>query len=575
MKNAFKVGMVGVGMFISAVGLASAQSTVASSSTPTAAPDDWVTWGYDQERTGWNKGESTLNKDNVSQMKLLWGTKVNQPVTNAVLSTLTAPLVVAGVPTSSGRKDLVIVLGANNNLFALDANNGKVVWQKSFPNELKPLKADSWLCPNTANATPTVDKQRGLVFFLTTDGKLHAVSVANGSERMEPIETVAPFSRSWSLNLIDNVVYTTSSRGCASLLDKNSPISMASTVTSPGRGGAPTTQAEPGSISAVDVGDLKHPSVTHFFTSGGRTNGPWGRGGVAKTPKGIVTQTADGPNDPAMGDFGETVLELTPKATRLLDSFTPDSWADMNAHDLDFGSAGPIVFPFKGHTLVATSSKQAIVYLLDADSLGGKSPDHSTPLYASPQIGNDDKQSIEPGQGVWGSMATYETPDGHRYIYAPMWGPPSKFAPEFAHSYGAAPNGSIMAFEVVENRNNIGLVPQWISTNMTVPDPPVAANGVVYAIQTGEQTLQIRPRPPGSAPAGGRGAFNIDDANAFRATPVSNLVLYAFDAQTGKQLYSSGSTISDWTHFSEPVVALGKVFVVTHDAHVYAFGLGR
>jgi hypothetical protein len=28
-------------------------------------------------------------------------------------------------------------------------------------------------------------------------------------------------------------------------------------------------------------------------------------------------------------------------------------------------------------------------------------------------------------------------------------------------------------------------------------------------------------------------------------------------------------------HFSEPVVALGKVFVVTHDAHVYAFGLKR
>jgi len=26
-------------------------------------------------------------------------------------------------------------------------------------------------------------------------------------------------------------------------------------------------------------------------------------------------------------------------------------------------------------------------------------------------------------------------------------------------------------------------------------------------------------------------------------------------------------------HFSEPVVAQGKVFLVTHDAHVIAFGL--
>jgi hypothetical protein len=28
-------------------------------------------------------------------------------------------------------------------------------------------------------------------------------------------------------------------------------------------------------------------------------------------------------------------------------------------------------------------------------------------------------------------------------------------------------------------------------------------------------------------------------------------------------------------HYSEPVVAAGKVFVVTWDAHVYAFGLKR
>ena len=37
----------------------------------------------------------------------------------------------------------------------------------------------------------------------------------------------------------------------------------------------------------------------------------------------------------------------------------------------------------------------------------------------------------------------------------------------------------------------------------------------------------------------------------------------------------SEKIITDWVHFSEPVVALGKVFVVTHDAQVYAFGLKR
>ena len=81
---------------------------------------------------------------------------------------------------------------------------------------------------------------------------------------------------------------------------------------------------------------------------------------------------------------------------------------------------------------------------------------------------------------------------------------------------------------------------------------------------------------------GGRGAVDPVAAAAaaqaaakFRATPVSNLVLYALDAQTGKQLFSSDKLIPSWVHYSEPVVAAGKVFVVTWDAHLYAFGLKK
>ena len=51
------------------------------------------------------------------------------------------------------------------------------------------------------------------------------------------------------------------------------------------------------------------------------------------------------------------------------------------------------------------------------------------------------------------------------------------------------------------------------------------------------------------------------------------MVLYALDAQSGKQLYSSGKLLANWVHFNQPTVAQGKVFLVSHDAHVYAFGL--
>jgi hypothetical protein len=359
----------------------------------------------------------------------------------------------------------------------------------------------------------------------------------------------------------------------------------------------------------MDVSDPVHPHVSRLYTSGGRPAGAWGRGGVVRGPRGIIIQTADGLYDPAAGSFGETVMTLAPKELRIVDSFTPANWRYLNSRDLDLGSTGPVVFPFQGRTLVATIAKEAVLYLLDANALGG--PDHSTPLYQSARLGNDEE--MLGGRGVWGSIATAADPQGRRFLYVPMWGPPSKSAPAFALSNGHAPRGSIMAFQVAGEGDSLSLSPAWISRDMHVPDPPVVANGVVYAIQTGENTVQ-NPRPggdvrvdpdaaggaarvgqpvpagqagaaQGTIPSAGTGAPGARDGAAaaaaaqaaatFRATPVTNLVLYAFDAQTGKQLYSSEKIIQGWVHNSEPIVAAGKVFVVTWDAHVYAFGLKR
>src|SRR5207248_2371925 len=39
------------------------------------------------------------------------------------------------------------------------------------------------------------------------------------------------------------------------------------------------------------------------------------------------------------------------------------------------------------------------------------------------------------------------------------------------------------------------LLPMWVSRNLSVPDPPVVGNGVVFAISTGENTLQRHTDP--------------------------------------------------------------------------------
>ena len=64
---------------------------------------------------------------------------------------------------------------------------------------------------------PSLINKEVVIYFVTSDGKLRGVAVGDGTDRLTPTDFVAPYARDWSLNLIDNVVYTTSGRGCGQL----------------------------------------------------------------------------------------------------------------------------------------------------------------------------------------------------------------------------------------------------------------------------------------------------------------------------------------------------------------------
>jgi len=494
---------------------------------PAAAQSEWLTWGYDQARTGWNQSETALTKDNVSHLELKWKAQLLTVPKEAVLSTLTAPLVArVNGPTGSGTR--VFVVGSDNTVYALDSETGELVWQKRFPNTLTPKEPATWQCGNTQNATPVIDKQTGVLYVSTSDGKLRGLRLADGNQSMPPADFTLPFSRNWSLNLIDGVMYSSTGRGC---------------------GGAMAH------FIALDLKDPARP-VVEYYTSNGRPAGAWGRGGMVGGPKGIYAQTADGPYDPAAGKLAHSVMALSFNNLRLLDTYTPANWQHLQQKDLDLGSASPVIFPFQKWTLVASGGKESVITLLDADNLGGA--DHHTPLYQSPRWGSDELLPL--GRGLWGAMSTWQDGQGKRWLLVPLWGPPSKDAPKFPYSHGNADAGSILAFEVRldPDKNTPMLVPAWMSRDMLVPDPPVVANGVVYALQTGENT----------------GAKGVVTAKT-RTTPITNAVLYALDAETGQQLYSSQTLIDSWTHFSEPVVAGGEIYVSTWDGRLYAFGLKK
>ena len=567
---------------------------------PKAAPPtkEWLTWQADPERTGWARAENTLGKDNVGKLQLLWKSQLDAESNKVNLyATLTDPLVVEGVPTKQGPKKVVYVASGENNVYAIDAESGGLLWERRFPNAVKPPQAATGNCPNNLNATPVIDKKSGILYVLTNDGKLRGLGIADGDDRMAPAEFVQAYSRNWSLNMVDNLIYTASSRGCAGAISN---------------------------IVAMDVTKPNHPVAT-FYPSTGKASGPWGRGGIVKTPFGMITQTADGAYDPASGRWGNTFLGFS-HDLRLNDSYTPANEAYLNKKDFDLGVASPTVFQYEKWTLVAGAAKEGVVYLLDASDLGGA--DHRTPLYVSHRYGNDDE--VFGFTGVWGSISTAVDAKGQRWLFVPMEGPPAKATVgEFRTSYGKVVNGSVMAFKVKTEKGHPVLEPAWMSQDLDLPGMPVIANGVVYVIATGDRARdKMRGPLPGmapgmepGAPAGGRGPataggptpggrgpgrggfggptneVQVGEPGAERdaawrsvqnapggqvagrrysgGDDVTHAVIHALDLETGKELYSSKDLVDSWNHYGGIALSDGRIYLSTYDARVYAFGLSK
>jgi hypothetical protein len=207
--------------------------------------------------------------------------------------------------------------------------------------------------------------------------------------------------------------------------------------------------------------------------------------------------------------------------------------------------------------LVAGAGKEGRLVLLDAKSLGGS--DHHTPLFNSAIYLNEDLYSA--GRGFWGSFASWEDSKGGRWLAVPGWGPLASKAPPFTASYGEVHGGSIMTFKLDEKAGKPVLLPAWISRDMTVPEPPIMAGGIVFVVSNGENVMQ----------ANGEGRL-MDSQERLKTAP-GHAILYALDAETGKELYSSGDTISGITHFSGIAISNGRVYVTTYDSTLYSFGL--
>jgi hypothetical protein len=124
--------------------------------------------------------------------------------------------------------------------------------------------------------------------------------------------------------------------------------------------------------------------------------------------------------------------------------------------------------------------------------------------------------------GFTGSLATWADASGTRWICT-------------------SGRRGVAAFRLSGEAAKPDLALVWTSRDLGPLLQPVVANGVLFALSMGEKS--------------------------------THATLYALDAVTGKELYSSGDIVTSFVHSSGLAVANGHVCFGTWDNTLYCFGL--
>jgi outer membrane protein assembly factor BamB len=511
---------------------------------------DWPSYGGDARRSGWEKSDYRITKDNVKDFQLVLKRKFDKEPGGPYA--LSAPVVIGLLISYKGFKELGFVAGNSGNLWAIDVDTNRLFWNKDLDGPGSKAKA-SGTCPGGMTATPALtppvifgarrtpapakpaSPSPGLpptpagrstalpariggsgfgaprpVYALTSDGKLHQLNTSNGTDQFPPLDFLPANANASSLTMDDHVMYTTTSGNCGGVQN---------------------------GVWALDLA-IEEPKTASFPLKGGEPSGP---GGFAVGNDGTVyVQTGPGEMDAASGKFSNTLLALSAKDLKLQHYFTSPATAAKNASHLN--AVTPVVFEFKGRDLIASAGPDGRLYLLDSKSLGGE--DHKTSLSQTSPVSSANG-------GIWGGLSTWEDSNGTRWIAAPVWGAvnPELKAPV---TNGAAPNGSIVAFKVEEQNGKPALTPVWVSRDMNSPEPPVLTSGMVFALSTGGYTAQ---------------------SGTLRPKSSSHATLYALDGETGKEMYSTGNQVTAPGSLTGLTIVNGRVYFTTTDSTLYAFGI--
>jgi len=494
------------------------------------ARGNWTVTGSDAGHNNWQPGETKIAKDTVPQeFKFLWKIQLGNESTKS--ESFSEPLLLSSLITARGFKDMVL-WGDSKTLYAVDSELGTLIWEKNFKSQSPHAQG---ACAGS-NIQLVLEAPRGIHFGA------HRPQVSHPAEATPPPTPPVPAQR--RIGVIPQRGF-----GIKGIYVLTGDGSLHEQILSTGLDYAPAVKFIPeptGNLSLLNIaGDQ-----IYTVTGGGCSNVPnaaWsmdlstpayavnsymahnvkltGRTGLTIGPDGTVyIGTGNGAADHSQQVYPDGVTALAGGTLKVQDWYAPSG----NKKNKSLNAA-PIAFTYNNKELIAAPGKNGSLVLLDSASLGGS--DHHTPMAQTDSVS---KRSAK------GSLASWQDKDGAFWVLASIAGPVNREV-KFAGTNDPAPNGSIVAFKGEEKDGHIVLTPTWISRDLTNPAPPAIANGVVFALSGGNAS--------------------------------THAVLYALDAATGKQLYSSEDAITSYANSTGVSVGGGHVFFTTQDNMLYSFGI--
>ncbi|MCW2931853.1 MAG: legume lectin beta domain protein [Actinomycetia bacterium] len=514
---------------------------------PGPAGADEYTVSQNVSRDGWDSNEPALSPAAVTAKSFgqIFDTKVNGQV--------------YAQPLNVGNS--VIVATENDYVYSINRNTGAVNWSRQLGS---PYAATAEQCTEEVTISPYVGVTSTPVYDPTT-GTLYVSGMVSGPPGDDSdLSTTSPQDVLFAINEAHGTVDWSQTISGSPTDDSQITFDAANELQRPGllllngsvymgfgslcEDGAADHDYE-GFIAGVNTKTEAKTLWSDQSVDPVDAGGIWqGGGGLVTDGKSIYFSTGNGTVPAAglagssaasAGDFGQSVVEVTPQANGTLQPtnfFSPGNADELNGDDHDLGSGGPVELPFttkdypKG--LMVMAGKDARLFLLNEASLGGRSSSEtgSTAVFTgSPSLVDDPSTNGGTAHGLWGHMAAFAGSGGDDYIYyqGAGWG---NSGPMYVLKF----NGANPAKPVLENIGQTALQFGFSSGSPVITSNAAsAASAIVWEVYTGYDTGEYA------------------SLNAYSAVPTSKGVL--------QKIWSA--PIGAASQFSVPATSDGRVYV--------------